>query len=153
PLWPRPLSAAQHDEHQTTEPIKAADQHAEQVKEKKEEQKNALHHVMDTYEWELFDSFGPHSIHLPYIEIGHFRIGLSKFVILEIIAALLVAAIYIPLGQSIRAGHVPRGTFANFFEVFLTFIRDQVAKPGVGEHDADKYVPFLWTLFVFILFN
>src|SRR5262249_11873820 len=27
-----------------------------------------------------------------------------------------------------------------------------VARPNIGEHDADKYVPFLWTLFLFILF-
>jgi F-type H+-transporting ATPase subunit a len=53
----------------------------------------------------------------------------------------------------VQRGGVPRGPAANFFEVLLTFIRDQVAKPGIGEHDADYYVPFLWTLFLFILFN
>ena len=34
----------------------------------------------------------------------------------------------------------------------MTFIRDEVAKPNIGEHDADRHVPFLWTLFLFILF-
>jgi F-type H+-transporting ATPase subunit a len=46
-----------------------------------------------------------------------------------------------------------RGPFLNFFEVLLTFVRDQIAKPSIGEHDADQHVPFLWTLFLFILFN
>src|SRR5262249_49009972 len=27
-----------------------------------------------------------------------------------------------------------------------------VAKPSIGEHDADRFVPFLWTMFLFILF-
>src|SRR5207249_1168278 len=46
-----------------------------------------------------------------------------------------------------------RGWRDNAFEVLLTFVRDEVAKPSIGEHDADRYVPFLWTLFLFILFN
>ena len=29
--------------------------------------------------------------------------------------------------------------------------RDRVARPYLGEHDADHYVPFLWTMFLFIL--
>jgi F-type H+-transporting ATPase subunit a len=37
----------------------------------------------------------------------------------------------------------------------LTFIRDDVARPNLGGHhhpeEADKYLPFLWTLFLFIL--
>src|SRR5262249_36516446 len=70
-----------------------------------------------------------------------------------LIASLLICLIYIPLAMTIRRGNAPRGSFANFFEVFLTFVREQIAKPGVGEHDADRFVPFLWTLFLFILFN
>ncbi len=42
------------------------------------------------------------------------------------------------------------------FEVLLTFVRNDIARPNLGgEHhpeEADKFVPFLWTLFVFILF-
>ena len=32
-------------------------------------------------------------------------------------------------------------------------MRNEIARPSLGEHDADKYVPFLWTMFLFILFN
>src|SRR5205807_3239657 len=35
----------------------------------------------------------------------------------------------------------------------LTFIRNEVARPTIGERDADRFVPFLWTLFLFVLFN
>jgi F-type H+-transporting ATPase subunit a len=32
----------------------------------------------------------------------------------------------------------------------LFFVRDKIARPGVGMHDADKYLPYLTTLFLFI---
>jgi F-type H+-transporting ATPase subunit a len=111
---------------------------------------NALHHVMDDkHRWELLTTREPRYINLPHV--GNFY--LSKFMILELIAAGLICAVYIPLARKVQQGGVPRGASANFFEVLLTFIRDEVAKPSIGEHDADRFVPFLWTLFLFILFN
>ena len=35
-------------------------------------------------------------------------------------------------------------------EGMLLFLRDEVAKPAIG-HDADAYLPLLWTMFMFIL--
>jgi F-type H+-transporting ATPase subunit a len=35
----------------------------------------------------------------------------------------------------------------------LIFIRDQVARPTIGPpHDSDRFLPFLWTMFFFVLF-
>ena len=79
--------------------------------------------------------------------------GISKFMLLELIAAALVAVIYIRLAKRVQTGAPPSGAWDNFFEGILTFIRDDVARPNLGEHDADKYTPLLWTLFLFILFN
>lgn len=78
--------------------------------------------------------------------------GLSKYMLMELIAALLCLMIFIPLARRSRNGP-PRGGFWNFFEVLLVFIRDKVARPAIGEHDADKFLPFLWTAFFFVLFN
>jgi F-type H+-transporting ATPase subunit a len=50
-----------------------------------------------------------------------------------------------------RREHVPTGT-RNFFEVILIYVREEVARPVLGEQ-TDRFVPFLWTLFFFILFN
>ena len=36
-------------------------------------------------------------------------------------------------------------------EVMLLFMRDQVARPCIGKHDADRFMPFLWTMFFFVL--
>jgi len=110
---------------------------------------NALEHVNDSKEhWHLFESFGP-TLRLPQF-LG-FRI--TKFMLLELIAAGLIVAIYAPLTRHLQSGEPPRGAWINAFEVLLTFVRNQVAKPAIGEHEADRFVPFLWTMFLFILFN
>jgi F-type H+-transporting ATPase subunit a len=109
---------------------------------------NALDHVLDEKEhWHLFDSLP--SLPLPKV----FGFQITKFMILELIAAALIIAIYVPMARRLRNGELPRGWMDNAFEVLLTFIRDEVAKPSIGEHDADRFVPFLWTMFLFILFS
>jgi F-type H+-transporting ATPase subunit a len=51
-----------------------------------------------------------------------------------------------------RSGElVPTGT-RNFFEAILLYVRNDVAKPVLGD-ETDRYMPFIWTLFFFILFN
>lgn len=46
---------------------------------------------------------------------------------------------------------LPRGAFMNLFESLLQFIREEVARPVLKER-TDRFIPFLWTLFFFILF-
>ncbi len=101
-------------------------------------------HVLDTSRWHIFES----------IDLG-FRLPapLTKFIILELIAGGLIAFFYIRLARRVRDGNPPHGWWWNSLEVLLTFIRNEVAKPCIGEHDADRYVPFLWTMFLFILVN
>ena len=49
-------------------------------------------------------------------------------------------------------GKAPTG-IQNLFEPIILFIRDEVAKPAIGEHKYEKFMPFLLTLFFFILIN
>src|SRR5208282_4551073 len=77
---------------------------------------------------------------------------LSKFMVLELIVAVLMLVVFLSLARRIRGGGPPKGLFWNFFEVMLLFIRDEVARPAIGKHDADKFLPFLWNMFFFILF-
>jgi F-type H+-transporting ATPase subunit a len=120
------------------------------------EEKNPLEHAMDSYHIELFESFGPPSIDLPYYDFHvagrTVRVGLSKYMLLEVLAAVLVALFYVPLARRMASGQLPRGWSENAREVLLTFVRNEVARPTIGE-EADRYVPFLWTLFLFVLFN
>src|SRR5262249_45123877 len=92
--------------------------------------------------------------HWSFVVFGRtITLRLTKFMILELIAAALVAAIFIPVARRLRSGEPAKGGIMNAFEVVLTFVRDEIARPALGEPTADRYVPFLWTLFLFILVN
>ncbi len=104
---------------------------------------DAFSHVLDTRVWHIFESLH-YEITLPWF--------LTKYSVLMIVAAILLLAIYIPLGKRIQTGEAPRGLFWNFFEGLLVFVRDEIAKPYIPV-DPDRYVPYLWTTFLFILFS
>jgi F-type H+-transporting ATPase subunit a len=106
-----------------------------------------LNHVIDHDKIEIFTEIADVSI--PLLKIGDFQ--LTLYMLLEVVAAAIILLVYLPLSRKISTGEPPRGTFWNFFEVVLTYIRDEVAKPSIGEKDADRFVPFLWTLFLFIV--
>jgi F-type H+-transporting ATPase subunit a len=76
---------------------------------------------------------------------------ISKFMILELFVAIVVAVVFIRLAARARKGDRPKGTIWNMLEAMLVYLRDEVARPSIGEHDADRFVPLLWTLFFFIL--
>lgn len=76
---------------------------------------------------------------------------ISRFMIIELVVAVIVAAVFIWLAGKIKTGERPRGRLWNFLEVFLLFLRDEVARPAIGKHDADRFVPLLWTIFMFVL--
>ena len=76
---------------------------------------------------------------------------ITKFMVLEVVAAVLIAAFLIGLARRIRGGERPRGPFWNMLEVMMLFLRDNVARPCIGKHDADRFMPFLWTMFFFVL--
>lgn len=109
-----------------------------------------MSHVQDTDV--VHFPFGK-SWHIPQpLEAVGLHFHVTKFMVLEVIAALLMIAIFVPLARRIARGTSPRGRYWNLFETMIVFIRDEVARPGIGRHDADRFLPFLWTLFFFILF-
>jgi F-type H+-transporting ATPase subunit a len=80
------------------------------------------------------------------------KLQLTKFMVLELVAAGLMLLIFIPLARSIATGQPPRGRIWNAFEMVLVFLRDEVTRPAIGRHEADRFLPFIWTMFFFILF-
>jgi F-type H+-transporting ATPase subunit a len=88
--------------------------------------------------------------------IGHTAIYLTTHKLMMLIAsALLLAALIIARRQSLPAGRqgasfAPRG-WANLFEAFIVYIRDEIVRPNLG-HAGDRYLPYFLTLFFFILF-
>src|SRR6266545_4637491 len=95
--------------------------------------------------------------HLPILETVGLEIhGLEaggiplKFMIFIAVCAVGVALSMIWLGQKMKNGDPPRGKLWNMFESLLFFVRDKIAVPGIGQHDANKYLPYLTSLFLFI---
>jgi F-type H+-transporting ATPase subunit a len=82
--------------------------------------------------------------------IEPFDLQLTKFMILEVVAAVLVIIFFVALAAKIRKGQPVKGWFWNLLETMLLFIRDEVVRPAIG-HGADKFLPFLWTVFFFVL--
>lgn len=76
--------------------------------------------------------------------------AVSKYMVLELAVAVLLGFMFIRLAARAREGSRPRGTLWNMLEATLVYLRDEVARPSIGEHDADRFVPLLWTLFFFI---
>jgi len=107
-----------------------------------------MHHILDSYELE-FAPFG--SITLPHLSLFGLDISITKHVIfLWIVAILLIVAFKIA-ANSYKKSLVPRG-IANFLEVLIVFVRDEIAKPTIGK-GYEKFLPYLLTVFFFILFS
>jgi F-type H+-transporting ATPase subunit a len=79
--------------------------------------------------------------------------SITKNVFTMLMALALLAFIFFKVKNSYvnNKGKAPSG-LANLMEVFVTFIRDDVAKPSIGAK-YEKYTTFLMSLFFFILFN
>ena len=105
-------------------------------------------HVVDSDHFEILESVGL-VVHLPNIELFGNPVPI-KFLLIITICAIGVAIGLIWLGSKMKNGDAPRGYCWNLLESLLFFVRDKIARPGIGEHEADKYLPYLTTLFLFI---
>lgn len=81
--------------------------------------------------------------------------SLTRNIVQMIIALVLLVWIMVSIAGSYSKGQgvktAPKGK-QNFFEPIITFVRDEVAVPNLGAK-APKYLPFLLTVFFFILIN
>ncbi len=91
---------------------------------------------------------------LPPIHIGGLTLDLSptKHAFFVLLAALVVLAVFIPIGRVMRARYMNRAPtgFANAMEAMILFFRDEVVRRNIG-HGADGYTPYILSLFFFIL--
>ena len=98
-------------------------------------------HVVDSNHFELFESIGL-TVHLPE--------PLSKFLIFLLLAAVIVAGMLIWVAGKIHSGEPPKGKLWNLIESLILFVREKISRPALGDHDCDKYLPFLTRMFLFI---
>lgn len=116
-----------------------------------------LHHVQDSHEWEL--PGGPGLVHEASIHewLGHWIVNVgghevdltpTRFTLVMWMGTVLLLA---ALLMSMRnRGAAPKGKLQTTVEMFYTFIRDDIAEPNIGHH-AHHYVPYLCSVFFFIM--
>lgn len=107
-----------------------------------------LHHVMDS-NYIDFDPFG--KLYLPHIELFGIDISITKNVFFMWIIAIILIVLFYSLSKGYKKSLIPKG-LTNFFEIIVLFVRDEIVKPTIGE-GYNKFLPYLLTLFFFVLFG
>jgi len=76
--------------------------------------------------------------------------SITKTVFGMLIVLTLMVLIFVSIARKYRSNpdKAPSG-IQNVLEPFILFIRDEVARPSIGKH-ADRFVPFLLSVFFFI---
>ena len=97
----------------------------------------------------LLSAADPSSHILPHNLFKVFGLPVTNQMVMAVVAAVLMLIIFPALFRR-PASDAPTGP-RNFFEAILEFLRIEVFRPALKEH-TDRFVPFLWTLFFFILF-
>ncbi len=153
-----------------------------------------FHHVRDGATWELprfmLDLIGrDRHLELPW--------PLTKYMVLQVLAAVLVWLVFRGLAQRVAGGKPVKGIWWNFWEMLAFYVRDEIVRPLIGiphdhghhddhghadaasnsdghhdhaavsstsivavgahakvkvGHPADKYLPYVWSVFFYILF-
>ena len=80
-------------------------------------------------------------------------LSITKNVAMLLINATLLILVFLAVAKGYKKnqGKAPSG-IQSFFEPIIIFVRDEVVKPNIGHH-YEKFLPYLLTLFFFILFG
>ncbi len=80
--------------------------------------------------------------------------SIKKNVMAIFISIALMFWIFISVGKAYKrnAGLAPKG-MQSFLEPIILFIRDDLAKEAIGEKKHERFLPFLLSIFFFILIN
>jgi F-type H+-transporting ATPase subunit a len=130
-----------------------------------------MHHVSDSneYEFEIPLRDGPNPVlHLPRLHVnlrpgacsaehpsllgGCLDLSITKHVMMMWIAAALLLLVVLTLSNRDKKRPVPRGAMANLLELLVLFVRDEIAIKNIGKEHGPRYVPYLISAFLFILF-
>lgn len=142
-----------------------------------EHKEDHFHHVRDSFGFDLprgqMDAHGHGLLDIDLREI--FGLPITKFMVLQVVAAVFVFIVFRGLAKRIRSGQPAKGRFWNFWESIALYIRDEVVRPTIGDHShdenhqgdhghsdhghghhgsahpADQYLPFIWSCFFYVL--
>lgn len=91
--------------------------------------------------------------HTDHAHIDLYDLSITKSIFGMLMMMVLMLVVFGSMAKSYAqsAGQAPKG-LANALEPMVLFLRDEVAIPNIGEKKADKFLPFLMTVFFFIFF-
>ena len=75
--------------------------------------------------------------------------SITKSVIGMLLACLLLLLAFTSLARSYKKGSIPTG-FARVLEPLVIYVRDDIARPNIGEKHYRRFMGFLLTVFFFI---
>ncbi|MCR9296192.1 MAG: F0F1 ATP synthase subunit A [bacterium] len=77
--------------------------------------------------------------------------GISRYMIIEVVVAIIMLFLFRWLAGKVQTGQAPRGKFWNLLESMVQFVKTDVVEKGIEPHDSPRFMPLFWTLFFFIL--
>ena len=104
-----------------------------------------LKHVQDAHELET--PFG--RLTLPHLSLFGLDMSITKHVVFLWVAAIILIIALALVARKNKKQLVPTG-FGNLIEIFVVFVRDEIAIPNMGIGGI-RYLPYLLTTFFFIL--
>ncbi len=80
--------------------------------------------------------------------------SISKNVVSLFIGCIIIFLIFMGVAKGYKRNkdHAPKG-LQSMLEPVILFVRDEVIVPAMGKKHSDRYLPYLLTLFFFILIN
>jgi F-type H+-transporting ATPase subunit a len=171
------LGAEEVPSHATKHPAPGPTGRAVEVQQKHEEptQDTAgyiLHHVLDSEElgfqvpladrelvyrfpvWRIPFKSGacPADIREPAsLAAGCFDVSLTKMSFMLVLGTVLLLLVFLLAVRKQDGRLVPKGGLANFMEMLVVFVRNEIAIPNIGKEEGPRYVPYLLSVFFFIL--
>ncbi|MCT4603151.1 MAG: F0F1 ATP synthase subunit A [Marinifilum sp.] len=87
-------------------------------------------------------------------EVRPFDISMTKNVVAMLISMIILLWVFISVAKAYarRKGKAPKG-IQSVMEPIIIFVRDEIAKPAIGEKKYERFMPFLLTIFFFIWLN
>jgi len=149
------LRAQQEERHKPTAEVAQDLVAPETQQQANRNQIDIVHHIGNAHEIEL-PFFGVYELpRFAPIHIGGLAIDLSptKHLVFMLLAAVLVTLVFTLSARSIARAQAqgrPAKGFAGAMEATALYIRQEVILPNVGHH-GEGFVPYLLTLFFFIL--
>lgn len=119
-----------------------------------------FHHGIETYQGFKIEKEGKNEGKIVELnDIGEvvdlpIDLSITKTVAGIFVSVIVLLLIFLSIAKTAkqRVHQAPSG-LQNLLEPVILFVRDDVAKPAIGEKRYEKFLPFLLTVFFFILVN